>query len=82
MIGGIWWLYQYVDWRNDIYVLTLDKIFDIERKPLTREDKREASLANILSLENARIGLTGLILNYGTVTINVGNEKLTFDYVI
>jgi hypothetical protein len=81
MIGGIWWLYQYVDWRNDIYVLTLDKIFDIERKPLTREDKREASLANILSLENARIGLTGLILNYGTVTINVGNEKLTFDYV-
>lgn len=78
---GLWWLYQYVDWRNDIYVLTLDKIFDIERKPLTREEKREASLGNILSLENARIGLIGLILNFGTVTLNVGNEKLTFDHV-
>jgi hypothetical protein len=80
-IIGIWWLYQYVDWRNDTYVLTLDKIFDIERKPLTREEKREASLANILSLENKRIGLTGLIINYGTVTMNVGTERLTFDYV-
>lgn len=81
LVTGLWWLYHYVDWQNDIYVLTLDKIFDIERKPLTREEKREALLANILSLENARIGLIGLIFNYGTVTLNVGNEKLTFDYV-
>jgi hypothetical protein len=81
LVAGLWWLYHYVDWRNDIYVLTLDKIFDIERKPLTREEKREASLANILSLENARIGIIGILLNFGTVTLNVGNEKLTFDYV-
>ncbi len=79
--GGGWWLYQYIDWRNDIYILTLDKIFDIERKPLTREEKREASLANILSLENARVNFIGILLNYGTVTLNVGNEKLTFDTV-
>lgn len=81
LVTGLWWLYHYVDWRNDIYVLTLDKIFDIERKPLTREEKREALLTNILSLENARVGLIGLVLNFGTVTLNVGNEKLTFDYV-
>lgn len=81
LVTGLWWLYHYVDWRNDIYVLTLDKIFDIERKPLTREEKREASLANILSLENARIGIIGILLNFGTVTLNVGNERLTFDYV-
>jgi hypothetical protein len=81
LVTGLWWLYHYVDWRNDVYVLTLDKIFDIERKPLTREEKREAMLANILSLENARIGIIGLVLNFGTVTLNVGNEKLTFDYV-
>ena len=79
--SGLWWLYNYIDWRNDIYVLTLDKIFDIERKPLAREEKREASLSNILSLENARLGLLGLLLNFGTVTINVGTEKLTFDNV-
>ncbi len=77
----MWWLYRYVDWRNDIYVLTLEKIFDIERKPLTREEKKEAMLANILSLENTRVGIIGLILNFGTVTMNVGTDKLTFDYV-
>jgi hypothetical protein len=78
---GLWWLYHYVDWRNDVYVLTLDKVIDIERKPLTREEKKEAMLGNILSLENARIGIFGLVLNFGTVTLNVGTEKLTFDYV-
>jgi hypothetical protein len=30
---SIWWLYRYVDWRNDIYIVTLDSILDIERKP-------------------------------------------------
>ncbi len=80
-VAGFWCLYHYLDWRNDIYMLTLDKVLDIERKPFTREDKKEASLANILSLENTRIGILGLVLNFGTVTINVGIEKLTFNYV-
>lgn len=78
---GFWLLYQYLDWHNDIYILTLDKVLDIERKPFTREDKKEASLENILSLENSRVGILSLLLNFGTVTINVGIEKLTFDYV-
>ena len=32
--------------------------------------------------ENSRVGILGLLLNFGTVTINVGIEKLTFDYVL
>lgn len=82
LVSGFWWFYQYLDWRNDVYILTLEKILDIERKPFTREEKKEASLANILSLENSRVGILGLLLNFGTVTINVGIEKLTFDYVL
>lgn len=78
---SLWLLYRLVDWHDDIYVLTRDSIIDIEKKPLTREEKRVAKLENILSLENEREGLTGMLLDFGTVTINIGTEKFTFDKV-
>jgi len=74
-------VYQYLDWRNDIYVVTSEHIYDIERKPLGREDKKSASLENILSLEHSRVGILGLMLNFGTVSINVGTEKFQFNGV-
>jgi CRP-like cAMP-binding protein/uncharacterized membrane protein YdbT with pleckstrin-like domain len=76
-----WWLYNYVDWRNDIYQLTDRSIFDIERKPFGTESKKSAALENILSLEHERIGFLGYILNVGNVLINVGEAKFTFNDV-
>jgi hypothetical protein len=81
-LSGFWWFYHYLDWRDDTYVLTYDDVIDIDRKPFSREEKRVASLGNILSLEHARVGVMGVLLNYGTVSINVGTEKLTFDNVV
>lgn len=75
------WLYQVVDWHNDIFVLTPDSVIDIEKKPLTREEKRVASLDNILSVEHTRKGFIALLLNFGTVVMNIGTEKFTFDMV-
>ena len=77
----LWWLYHYIDWRNDVYVVTRENIMDIERKPLAREVRKSAPLGNILSLENRREGIIGLLLNFGTVTINVGTEQFTFQGV-
>ena len=76
-----WWLYNYIDWRNDIYQVTDRSIFDIERRPFGTESKKSASLENILSLEHERIGFLGYILNVGNVLINVGETKFTFDDV-
>jgi hypothetical protein len=76
--GSLWWLYQYVDWSNDIYQLTPEQIVDIERKPLGAEDKKTASLDSILSLEHTRNGVIQLLFNYGNVTINVGEAKFLF----
>jgi uncharacterized membrane protein YdbT with pleckstrin-like domain len=77
----LWYLYQYVDWRNDIYQLTPDQVVDIYRKPLGREEKRSAPLESILSIEYSRANIIGLLLNYGTVRIRVGTAELTFDNV-
>jgi hypothetical protein len=78
----LWWLYQFIDWRNDIYQITADKIIDSEKKPLGDELTKSAPLGNIQSMDYQRRGLLGIILNFGDVIINVGTEtKFTFDGV-
>ena len=78
---GLWWLYEYMDWRNDAYIVSDENLIDVNKKPLGREEKRAAPVRNVQSIEYARLGIFGLILNYGTVTIRVGETDLTFDYV-
>ncbi|MCL4560362.1 MAG: cyclic nucleotide-binding domain-containing protein [Chloroflexi bacterium] len=79
--GCLWLLYRYVDWHDDVYQVTPDQIVDIERTPLGKEERKAAPLDNILSIEFQRNGIIGLILNFGTVTIMIGNAQFTFDYV-
>jgi hypothetical protein len=78
---GLWWLYEYMDWRNDAYIVSDENLVDVNKKPLGREEKRAAPVRNVQSIEYARLGIFGLILNYGTVSIRVGETELTFDYV-
>ena len=78
---GLWWLYQYVDWANDIYQVTPTQIVDITRKPLGTESREVAPLENILGTEVDRKGLAGLVLNYGTVTASIGAAEFKFQGV-
>ena len=77
----LWWLYQYMDWHNDIYIIGPDQIADVNKKPLGREERKVAPIRNILSIEYIRLGILGLLLNFGTVYIRVGDQQLTFDNV-
>jgi uncharacterized membrane protein YdbT with pleckstrin-like domain len=76
---GLWWLYNYVDWRNDIYRVTNDKIYDIDKKPLGTEHRKEAPLDNVLSLEVELASFIRILLNYGNVIVDVSGSKFTFD---
>jgi len=79
--AALWWFYQYLDWYFDQYILTHDQLIDVSRKPLGYEDRRSAPVKNIQTVEFKRKGLIGLLLNFGTVKIQIGNEELTFDNV-
>jgi len=81
MITFGWWFYQYLDWHNDLYIISQDQVVDVNKKPLGREERQVAPLNNILSIEYKRLGITGLLLNFGTVFIRVGDQSLTFDNV-
>jgi hypothetical protein len=74
----LWWVYQYWDWSNDIFQVTLDQILDIDRKPLGREEKKSALLDNILSTEAERRGLLQVLFNYGDVYISIGGAQMDF----
>ena len=74
-------VYQYADWRNDIFQITMDQIVDLDRKPLGKVRRRSAPLENVLSIEYERKGFWGYLFNFGTVYISVGSTKLTFNFV-
>jgi hypothetical protein len=77
----LWWVYQYIDWRNDIFQVTPDQILDIDRKPFGTEERKAAPLENILSTEARREGFLAYLLNFGTVYISVGGAQMTFQDV-
>jgi CRP-like cAMP-binding protein len=76
-----WWLYEYEDWRNDLYRVTQDLIIDRDKKPFGKESFRSAPIKNIQSLGHKIPNIFGLIFNVGNVNINVGDETFTFDGV-
>lgn len=73
--------YRLLDWQNDIYVVTSDTLIDTEKRPLGSEVTKSAPIANVLSLENHKVGILGLLLNFGVVRINVGDTALDFENV-
>lgn len=77
----LWLVYEYADWRNDLFIVTLDQIIDLDRKPLGKIRRRSAPLENVLSIEYERLGLWGYLFNFGTVYIIVGTMRLSFDHV-
>jgi hypothetical protein len=78
----LWWLYRFIDWSNDIYRLTPEKIIDSERRPLGTEITKSAPLENIIGLEYEQHGFLGVALNFGNVVINIGTENKFIFYGI
>ena len=70
-----------VDWWNDIYMINFPHIWDIERKPLGKEDiRKQTELGLILNVTASQKGLFSLIFNYGNVLIETAGrgEPLIF----
>ncbi len=82
MLAAMWLLWEYEDWRNDQYIVTSDRIIDIERKPLFfAEDRREAGLGMIQNVTSDIPNPIAYILGYGNVTIETAAEMGMFDFV-
>jgi len=82
IVGAIlFFLYNLIDWANDIYQVTDRHIFDIDRKPLGQDIRKSAPLEQILST-SVEQNFWQRLLNYGDLIIRVGEAEFTFDGVV
>ena len=80
MVGWLWW--EFEDYYNDLYIVTNEKIIDIERKPLGLDYKRrEGNLERVQSVDSKREGVLPALLNYGTVVIRTAAADEGYDFV-
>jgi CRP-like cAMP-binding protein/membrane protein YdbS with pleckstrin-like domain len=80
-IDLFWLWYNYVDWRNDLYIVTDEKIIDLEQKPLALSSRqRESSLEVIQTVDSNQPSIWAKIFNYGNVVIRTAatDEGFTF----
>jgi len=80
-LGWLWW--QFTDWGNDLYVVTGERIIDIEKRPLFfSEQRREASLGMIQNVSLVIPDVVAATLNYGDVVVQTAGKGLfTFERV-
>lgn len=77
IVGYLVW--QYDDWRNDIYVLEPARLIDIERLPLGLfENRREAPLSAIQNVDIESPSLWARTLGYGNVEIQTAGAAGNF----
>ncbi|HEY3290392.1 MAG TPA: PH domain-containing protein [Anaerolineae bacterium] len=78
-------VYQYEDWRNDIYILTPERLIDIYRSPfaLSGMSRQDAKLENIQDVRSVTHGVLDNLFNVGDVIIQTAGAegKLTFERV-
>lgn len=76
----LWW--EYADWGNDVYIVTNERIIDIEKKPLFfAEERREASLGMVQNVTANLPGPLAYLFNFGHVEIYTAAEIGRFDFM-
>jgi len=87
-LAALWFIYQYVDWRNDIYIVTDDEVIDVERQLAIfpffffyTESRKQASLTNVQYVDLKIPNPLAMILNYGNVIVQTAGAEGTLDFL-
>jgi membrane protein YdbS with pleckstrin-like domain len=79
-LGWLWW--QWVDWGNDRYIVTGDRIIDTDRLPLGfRSQRTEATFDRIQNVSFEIPNPIATLLNYGTVEIYTAGAEGRLDFL-
>lgn len=81
---GIWFGWNFTDYRNDVYIVTDDRIIDIEMQPLGLNAKRrEGGLEKVQNVVAQQNGIWAKIFDYGDVVVSTAaaDEGFTFNMV-
>src|SRR5207253_5479107 len=77
----LWALYNWEDWRNDLYRLDRERVYDIESLPFgLRERSKETLVTRITDVTYQVSGPVAHLLNYGDVVIKTAGEATEFTF--
>ncbi len=76
-IGVVAW--QYLNWRDDYFVLTTQRIIHIERDWPFDVHSEECGLDTIQDIYEVRSGLTANVLDYGNLVLQTAGETVDID---
>ena len=82
---GFWFWWGFVNWGNDQYIVTNDRLIDIEKLPLGfRTARTETTFDKVQNVNYTIPNILANLLDYGTVIIHTAGPegKLTFDWVL
>lgn len=79
----VWIAWQVLDWQNDLYIVTPDRVIDIEKVPIVFEHRLEANLSRIQSVRYTQPSFAAKQMDFGNVLLETAGVTgmLTFDSV-
>ena len=66
--------YSYFTWEKDIFVITDQRVVDVEQKTLFAKSQQEAVLDKIQDVSFSVKGFWGALFKYGTVNVQTASE--------
>lgn len=81
-IAFIWYILLYDDWHRDVYIVTSDRIVDVESSSfrLRGEERREGTFDVIQNITYSIPGFFNQLLNLGDVVIETAGTAATFTF--
>jgi len=80
-LSGVWMVWSWLDWRNDHFILTNQRVVWLEQVIFQAAARQEAPLAAVQSVD-VKTTQVGRILDYGDVLVRTftgtGSMKLTY----
>lgn len=78
VIGVLWLIWRYIDWGNDYYVVTDQRIAWVEQVLGVYESRREAFLSSIRSIQTSTAHWFERRFGYGDIIVTVFAGQITF----
>ena len=78
----VWYVYLYDDWHRDVYIVTKDRIIDVESSSfrLQGEERREGTFGVVQNITFVVPGFFNNLLDLGSVTIETAGTAETFTF--
>jgi hypothetical protein len=79
----LWTVLLYIDWINDVFIVSTKRVIHIERVLVLREERHEAPIDQVVSINMETPTLMARLLGFGTLDIHTASlgRPIVFDHL-